>query len=121
MSTPAFLSLRLIQRFTTSNPSTAYLHRVATVFKNTEGHLGETLKAILLDPEARNIDLSDTRFGIKKSPLEAYLQLLRTLGAYTYIPLQDPAGAAPYDQAPATTAIPTSTWKPRLPRRNQST
>ena len=100
VSTPAFLARRLIQRFTTSNPSTAYLHRVATAFKNSEGHLGDTLKAILLDPEARNLDLSNTHFGLKKSPLEGYLQLLRTLGAYTYLPLQDPAGAAPYDQAP---------------------
>ncbi|CAA6676700.1 MULTISPECIES: DUF1800 family protein [unclassified Lentimonas] len=99
VSTPAFISRRLIQRFTTSNPSQDYLHRVATVFKNSEGNLALTLKAILLDPEARNINLNDTRFGMKKSPLEGYLQLLRTLQAHTYLPLTNPEGAAPYDVA----------------------
>ncbi|MFT4901342.1 MAG: hypothetical protein ACI81V_000612 [Lentimonas sp.] len=99
VSTPAFISRRLIQRFTTSNPSQAYLHRVATAFKNSEGDLALTLKAILLDPAARNIDLNDTRFGMKKSPLEGYLQLLRTLQAHTYLPLTNPAAAAPYHVA----------------------
>ncbi|MDP4643540.1 MAG: DUF1800 family protein [Opitutales bacterium] len=104
ISTPAFVSRRLIQRFTTSNPSTEYLHRVATVFKNSEGHLGLTVKAILLDPEARNLDVYDTQFGLKKSPLEGYLQLLRAFDAYSYIPLTDPSGASPYDAAPASFA-----------------
>lgn len=99
ISTPAFVSRRLIQRFTTSNPSTEYLHRVATVFKNSEGNLGLTVKAILLDPEARNLDLYDTQFGLKKSPLEGYLQLLRAFDAYSYIPLTDPSGGSPYDAA----------------------
>lgn len=97
VSTPAFISLRLIQRFTTSNPSKDYLHRVATVFKNTEGDLGETLKAILLDPEARNVDLNNTTFGIKKSPLEGYLQMLRALDVYTNIPLRNEGGVTPHD------------------------
>jgi|GEM_PF-533650 len=97
VSTPGFISLRLIQRFTTSNPSKDYLHRVATVFKNTEGDLGATLKAILLDPEARNIDLNNTTFGMKKSPLEGYLQMLRALDVYSNIPLRDEGGLTPYD------------------------
>lgn len=100
VSTPAFISLRLIQRFTTSNPSREYLHRVATTFKDSEGNLGLTLKAILLDPEARTIDLNDTVFGIKKSPMEGFLQLLRVTEAHTLIPLEDPQGAAPFDTAP---------------------
>lgn len=98
VSTPAFISKRLIQRFTTSNPSKDYLHRVATVFKNSEGDLGLALKQILLDPEARNLDLNETTFGMKKSPLEAYQQMVRTLGAYTYFPLEEPAPSeTPYD------------------------
>lgn len=100
VSTPAFVSRRLIQRFTTSNPSTDYLHRVATVFKDSEGDLGLTVKAILLDPEARVLDLNDTQFGMKKSPLEGYLQLLRAFDAFTYVPLTDPEGASPFDVAP---------------------
>lgn len=99
VSTPSFISRRLIQRFVTSNPSRDYLHRVADTFKDSEGNLGLTLKAILLDPEARTIDLSDTTFGMKKSPLEGYIQLLRSLEAYTYLPLMNPEGAAPYNEA----------------------
>jgi uncharacterized protein (DUF1800 family) len=99
ISTPAFISRRLIQRFVTSNPSREYLHRVANTFKESEGDLGLTLKALLLDPEARTIDLNDTVFGMKKSPLESYLQLLRSLAAYTYQPLKYTDGTAPYDNA----------------------
>ncbi len=101
VSTPAFISRRLIQRFTTSNPSSDYLHRVATVFKDSEGNLGLTLKAILLNPEARTLDLNNTVFGMKKSPLEAYIQMIRALEAYTYIPLTNPNDTAPYNQAEA--------------------
>lgn len=99
VSTPAFVSRRLIQRFTTSNPSREYLHRIATVFKNSEGHLGPTIKAILLDPEARKIDLNETVFGLKKSPLEGYLQMLRSLEAHTHVPMVDPQGTSPFNQA----------------------
>jgi hypothetical protein len=97
VSTPAFISRLLIQRFTTSNPTKDYLHRVATVFKNSEGNLGQTLKAILLDTEARNVDFGNQVFGAKKSPLEAYQQMVRTLGGHTYFPLTQPdAGESPY-------------------------
>jgi len=99
-STPAFICRRLIQRFTTSNPSRDYLHRVATVFKENEGDLKLTIKAILLDSEARIVDLNNTSFGLKKSPMEGYVQILRTMGAHTLIPMIDPAGAAPFDTAP---------------------
>jgi hypothetical protein len=99
-STPAFICRRLIQRMVTSNPSTPYLHRVATTFKDSGGDLGLTIKAILLDPEARIARLDDPVFGMKKSPLEGYIQLLRSLEAYTQIPIRDPDGAAPFDTAP---------------------
>lgn len=99
-SVPAFICRRLIQRMVTSNPSTPYLHRVATTFQDNEGHLGLTVKAILLDPEARTVDLTNTTFGMKKSPLEGYIQMLRSLEAITHIPISDPAGAAPFDTAP---------------------
>jgi len=52
-----FLSRQLIQRLTTSNPSAAYIDRVAAIFENdgtnTRGNLGAVVKAILLDDEAR--------------------------------------------------------------------
>ncbi|MGY8688821.1 MAG: DUF1800 family protein, partial [Verrucomicrobiales bacterium] len=98
-STPAFISRRLIQRFVTSNPTQGYLHRVATAFKNGEGNLGATIKAILLDPEARVVDLSSTVFGMKKPPLEAHIQLLKAFEAYSLIPLQASTDS-PFDTAP---------------------
>jgi uncharacterized protein (DUF1800 family) len=52
-----FVARQLIQKFTTSNPSPAYVQRVAAVFANngrgTRGDLGATVRAILLDAEAR--------------------------------------------------------------------
>lgn len=89
-STPAFICERLIQRFTTSNPSRDYLHRVATAFKDGEGDLAATIRAILLDPEARVLDVNETVFGIKRSPLESYLQLARTMETVNFLPLTDP-------------------------------
>ena len=53
-----FVSRQLIQRLVTSNPTPAYVARVATVFNNdgsgTKGNLSAVLKAILLDDEARS-------------------------------------------------------------------
>jgi uncharacterized protein (DUF1800 family) len=53
-----FVSRQLIQRLVTSNPSPAYVARVATVFNNdgsgTKGNLAAVLKAILIDDEARS-------------------------------------------------------------------
>ncbi|MGR5094088.1 DUF1800 domain-containing protein [Vibrio maritimus] len=47
--TAPHISTLLIKRFVTSNPEPAYVQRVAKVFKQTEGNLGEVIKAILLD------------------------------------------------------------------------
>ncbi|MEM8952852.1 MAG: DUF1800 family protein [Verrucomicrobiota bacterium] len=98
-SVPAFICRRLIQRFTTSNPSREYLHRVASVFKNSEGDLGLTVKAILLDSEARQLNATDS-FGLKKSPLEGIIQVLRNLGAHSLVPNEPTGGLPPYDTAP---------------------
>ena len=91
-STPAFICLRLIQRFTTSNPSTAYLYRVASTFKESEGNMTETLKAILLDYEVRELSrvAGDTTFGMKKPPLDLYLQLLRNFSQRYSAPVNGP-------------------------------
>jgi len=57
---PPFVSKRLIQHFVTSNPSQAYVERVAKVFidngKGVRGDLFAVIKATLLDPEARQGD-----------------------------------------------------------------
>ena len=50
---PPFISRQLIQRFVTSNPTPAYIGRVAQVMDAPGANLGDVVKAILLDPEAR--------------------------------------------------------------------
>jgi uncharacterized protein (DUF1800 family) len=49
-----FISRQLIQRFVESNPSPAYIQRIATVFDAPGNDLGDVIKAILTDPEAVN-------------------------------------------------------------------
>ena len=52
-----FIGRQLIQRFTTSNPSPAYVSAVAAAFDNNgagvRGDMASVLKAVLLHPEAR--------------------------------------------------------------------
>lgn len=69
-----FIGKQLIQRLVTSNPTPAYVRRVATVFndngRGVRGDLYAVVRAILLDPEARqgNVTLPD-RFGKLREPL----------------------------------------------------
>lgn len=82
-NTAPFVSLRLIQGMTTSDPSPAYLERVATVFRSTKGNLGKVVTAILTDPEARYGDVpgrSIKGFGRIKEPLMITLNVIRGLG-----------------------------------------
>ena len=82
-NTAPFVSLRLIQGMTTSNPSPAYLERVATVFKDTKGNLAKVVTAILTDPEARKADVpgkASSNFGRIKEPLLIFTSSIRGLG-----------------------------------------
>jgi len=55
---PPFLARLLIQRFTSSNPSPAYIEAVANQFSNdgsgVRGNMGAVVRAILMHPEVRN-------------------------------------------------------------------
>jgi uncharacterized protein (DUF1800 family) len=57
-----FVSKQLIQHLVSSNPSAAYVTRVATVFNNdgsgVKGNLAAVIKAILLDDEARSASVA---------------------------------------------------------------
>jgi uncharacterized protein (DUF1800 family) len=73
-NTGPFICAQLIQRLVTSNPSPAYVYRVAQVFANdgtgTRGNLAAVVRAILLDYEARSMTVAaDTGFGKLKEPL----------------------------------------------------
>lgn len=69
-----FISYRLIQQFVTSNPSPAYVGRVAKVFKDNSAdpqQLGKVLKAVLLDAEARDLSYParNASFGKLREPV----------------------------------------------------
>lgn len=72
-----FISRQLIQRLVCSNPSAAYITRVATVFNNdgagVKGNLKAVVKAILLDTEARGAaGLTSASFGKLREPILRY-------------------------------------------------
>ena len=69
-----FIGRQLILRLVCSNPSPAYVTRVAGVFNNdgagVKGNLKAVIKAILLDDEARNgARLLDSAFGKQREPV----------------------------------------------------
>ncbi|MBI5256720.1 MAG: DUF1800 family protein [Burkholderiales bacterium] len=78
-----FLATRLIRSLVKSNPTPAYIQRVATVFNNNgsgvRGDLRATVRAILLDAEARN-DTADASSGKLKEPIYHIVSMLRALG-----------------------------------------
>ena len=90
-NTAPFLARQLIQRFTSSNPSAGYTHRVALVFSSSGGNLGQTLKALLLDPEARDssLALATSSGGKPREPLLRHVGMLRSLGARPELRLSD--------------------------------
>ena len=75
-----FISRLLIQRFVTSNPSPAYISRVATVFNTApRGNLRNVVKAILMDPEARRPTAPNA--GKVREPLLRLTQIYRAFDA----------------------------------------
>ena len=81
-----FFSRQLIQRLVTSNPSPAYVARVAAVFNNdgtgTKGNLRAVLRALLLDDEARSDTVAAvTSFGKLREPILRLVAWARAYGA----------------------------------------
>jgi len=80
-STAPFISKQLIQRLVTSNPTPAYVERVASVFRDNgsgvSGDMKAVLKAILLDEEVFREHADSEYFGKAKEPMMAYIQMLR--------------------------------------------
>ncbi len=69
-----FFSHQLIQRLVTSNPSPAYVARVAAVFNNdgkgVRGNIRAVVRALLLDDEARSAAIAmGTSFGKLREPI----------------------------------------------------
>ena len=94
-----FLSRQLIQRFTTSNPSPAYISRVTQVFNDgrytlpngigigggLRGDLKATIAAILLDRENLEPEAPNT-FGKLREPVLRFTQWARAFSAGTVTP-----------------------------------
>ena len=87
-----FIARQLIQRLVTSNPSPAYVERVAAAFDHSRrpglpldrrGDLKAVVKAILLDPEARVPTRQPPSFGKVREPILRLTHLWRALDART--------------------------------------
>jgi len=111
-NTAPFISRLLIQRLVSSNPSRGYIYRVSTAFTNSGGNLGATVKAILLDPEARSTGSATTipGYGKVKEPLVRAASFFRAFNLKSQLPLSDLTAygypAAELAKYPAGTMVP---------------
>jgi uncharacterized protein (DUF1800 family) len=84
---PAFFSKQMIEHLVTSNPSPAYVNRIAQVFENdgtgVRGNLQAVVSAILMDPEARDTstDTGNPQYGKVREPLLRYAEWARAFTA----------------------------------------
>lgn len=77
-----FIGRQLIQRLVTSNPSPAYVQRVTSAFNNNgsgvRGDMKAVLRAILLDPEARDdAQVGSKTFGKVREPVLRFVHWAR--------------------------------------------
>jgi len=94
-NTAPFISRQLIQRLVTSNPSSAYVMRVADAFRSgtfslpngdtvgdgVRGDMRAVVAAILLDAEARDLSMmSDPNFGKIREPVLRFTHWARAFG-----------------------------------------
>ncbi len=81
-----FIGRQLIQRLVTSNPSPAYVQRVASVFNNNgkgvRGDMAAVVRAVLLDPEARDAaQAAGPNAGKLREPVVRMANWARAFGA----------------------------------------
>jgi len=79
-----FIARQLIQRLVSSNPSPAYIQRVAEIYNDNgqgqRGDLAAVLSALLMDPEARN-DSPPANAGKVREPLLKLTAIWRAFDA----------------------------------------
>ena len=79
-----FVSRLLIQHLVTSDPTPAYVGRVAGIFNNNgsnvRGDLKAVVRAILTDPEARGNLKTDPNYGKLREPVQLATNVYRQLG-----------------------------------------
>lgn len=80
-----FVAGHLIRTLVTSNPTPAYVARVASVFNDNgagvRGDLGAVVRALLLDPEARGDVKTDPNYGHLREPALYVANILRAFNA----------------------------------------
>jgi uncharacterized protein (DUF1800 family) len=89
-----FISKQLIQHLVTSNPTPAYVGRVASAFNDdcnglypeapcshTRGNMKAVVRNILLDPEARGDAKTDPSYGRLREPVQYIANVLRAFNA----------------------------------------
>ncbi|MFK7996216.1 MAG: DUF1800 family protein [Granulosicoccus sp.] len=97
-----FIGKQLIQRLVSSNPSRDYIRRVTETFNNNgegvRGDLKAVVRAILLDPEARNINqINPATAGRIREPILRLAHWMRSFdakpadGRYVLLGTDDPA------------------------------
>jgi uncharacterized protein (DUF1800 family) len=91
-----FVSKQLIQHLVTSNPSPAYVARVASVFNNNcgglypdnctsaRGDMKSVVRAVLLDPEARGDVKTDPNYGKLREPIQYINGILRAANVKSF-------------------------------------
>ncbi len=76
-----YISKILIQQMVTSDPTPAYVARVADAFNNNgfgvRGDMTAVIRAVLLDPEARGDVKTDPNYGKLREPVQLATNLLR--------------------------------------------
>jgi len=94
-----FFGRQLIQRFVCSNPSGAYVQRVAQAFNDNgqgvRGDLKAVLRAVLMDPEARLVEAGAANSGKLREPVLRFVQVARSVrlssaGQWTIPETSDP-------------------------------
>lgn len=79
-----FVGKILIQHMVTSDPTPAYVSRVAAAFNDNgygvRGDMRAVIRAILLDPEARGDVKTDPNFGKLREPVQLLTNLFRQIG-----------------------------------------
>jgi uncharacterized protein (DUF1800 family) len=86
-----YVAKHLIQQLVTSNPTPAYVGRVALAFNTgrysdigsgVKGDLSATVAAVLLDADARNAS-PGIRFGRLREPIQLFTGVIRSIGGDT--------------------------------------
>ena len=120
-NTAPFISQRLIQQLVTSNPSPAYVGRVAGVFANNgsgvRGDLAAVVRAILTDAEARDLNgaVTSASFGKLREPVIRLANWARAFSAASqtgnYL-ITNTSSNTSFNQAPLTSPSVFNFWRP---------